>query len=59
MPGSSESEQHRYECECRYWNAYTNGDKQVVAGVIERIAKKRGRAAADKLLDGMRKEWKR
>jgi len=57
MPGSSE--RHRHECECRYWNAYTNGDKRVVAGVIERIAKKRGRAAADKLLDGMRKEWKK
>jgi len=25
--------------------------------VIERIAKKRGRAAADRLLAGMREEW--
>ena len=59
MPGSSESEQHRHKCECRYWNSVTKGKRSAVDEVIERIAKKRGRAAADKLLDGMRKEWKK
>lgn len=53
------TEQHRAECEARHWLAITRGDPQAVSDLMERIAKRRGQAAADRLLYQMRREWTR
>lgn len=50
------SEQHRHQCECAYWLKMTSGDKALVDDLIERVAIKRGHAAADRLRQGMREE---
>jgi hypothetical protein len=52
-----DSEQHRHECECRYWLEDTKGSKPAVDARMARIAKKRGQRAADRLRDGMRAEY--
>ena len=53
-----ETEQHRHECEARHWlrAGYTTAGR--VAELVDRIAAKRGRAAAERLRDEMRKQWK-
>lgn len=51
------SEQFRHECEIRYWLADTGGAPARVADVIERIRKRRGQAAADRVLKDMRATW--
>ncbi len=53
------AEQHRAECEARYWLRETGGDKAQVIDLHRRIKKKRGQAAADKLITDMRSEWKK
>ena len=53
------SEQHRHECECRHWlrRGYTTRAK--VDDLHARIAAKRGKAAADRLIQGMRDELRK
>lgn len=53
------SEEYRHQCECREWLrlGYTTKDK--VDGLMQRIAKRRGEAAAEKLRQGMRDEWQK
>ena len=54
------SEQHRFECECREWlhrirqqtKTFQEG-KNMLTQLIADIAKKRGQAAADRLLAGI------
>lgn len=55
----SEFEKKRRECEARDWlrRGYTSNAK--VNDLMERIASKRGRAAADELRQDMREQWKR
>jgi hypothetical protein len=52
-------EQYRHECECRHWLSWTGGNKPMIDDLIARIAKQRGQAAADRLRDGMREEYRR
>ena len=47
----------RHEAECRYWLAVTGGDLLKVNDAMDRIAQKRGKAAADRVRGGMRAEW--
>lgn len=56
---SDDSEQFRHECECKYWLDVTGGDKLEIENLMERITKKRGQAAADRLRQGMRDEFLR
>ena len=56
---TADVEQHRHECECRYWLDETGGNRPLVKELIDRIEKKRGRAAANRLYQGMKDEWKR
>lgn len=53
-----ETEQHRNECEARHWlrAGYTSAAR--VEELMSRIATKRGRVAAERLRDEMRKQWK-
>lgn len=44
--------------EAIFWNAHTRGNKRAVDELMTRITKRRGKAAADKLLAEMRKQWK-
>lgn len=52
------SEQHRRECEARYWLKQTGGNKAEVADLIGRIEARRGKQAAAQLLADMRDQWK-
>ena len=54
-----DGEQHRHECECRYWLKDTSGKPAKVVEVIDRITRKRGKAAAARLHKGMREEFRR
>lgn len=55
----TEWERQRHEAECAYWLDAGYVTRRQVDQLIERIAQKRGRAAAERLRDGMRAEWKR
>lgn len=59
MAGEEATEQHRHECECRDWlrRGYTTPEK--INRLRERIETKRGKEAADRLIEGMRTEYKR
>lgn len=50
-------EQHRLECESRFWLRETKGNKKTVDELIARIEKRRGKQAADQLRDEMRRQW--
>lgn len=52
------SETFRAECEARYWLEQTGANPGRINTVIEQIAKRRGKRAANALLDQMRKQWK-
>ena len=54
---SCKSEQFRHECECRYWLDETGGNRALVEELMQRIEKKRGKAAATRLYRGMRDEY--
>lgn len=54
-----EENRFRFECECIYWLRDTGGDPKKVKAVILRITEKRGKAAADRLYQGMRDEWQK
>lgn len=51
------SEQYRHECEARFWLSETGGNPALVDALMERITKKRGKAAAERLREGMRAEF--
>ena len=50
-------EQHRLECEARFWLRETKGNKAAVDELIGRIEKRRGKQAADYLREEMRRQW--
>ena len=52
------SEAYRHQCECRYWLKVTGGNPDRVNELIKRIAGRRGKVAAEKLLNGMREQYK-
>ena len=54
---TADIEQHRHECECRYWLDETGGNRALVEELMQRIEKKRGKAAATRLYRGMRDEY--
>lgn len=50
-------EQHRLECEARFWLRETKGNKLAVDDLIGRIGTRRGKRAADELREEMRRQW--
>lgn len=52
------TEQHRAKCEARYWLKATGGKPAEVQALLVRIKKKRGKAAANRLIQDMRQQWK-
>ena len=53
----NDSEAWRRETESREWVRRTQGDPVLIRALLERIEKKRGKAAADLLREDMRKAW--
>lgn len=51
-------EQHRLECEARHWLDVVGTRRADVDDLINRIAAKRGKPAAEKLRDEMRRQHK-
>lgn len=51
------TEQHRRECEARYWLQQTGGRKAEVDDLIARITARRGKDAAEQLRQDMRDQW--
>jgi hypothetical protein len=51
------TEQHRHECEARFWVAETGGKADEVDALIARIEKRRGKPAAERLREEMRRQW--
>lgn len=51
-------EQHRRECEARDWLLRGYAAPAMVDGLMLRIAKHRGQAAADALREEMRRQWR-
>lgn len=49
-------EQHRHECEARYWLDVTSGDEEQIDEKMKAIAKKRGFKAADRLRAEIRRQ---
>lgn len=52
------SEEHRAECEARYWLEKGYTTKANINDLRDQIAKKRGVKAANYLIDNMRKVYK-
>lgn len=53
-----ETESFRAACEARFWLKYTKRNPDAINLVLDKIKKKRGEAAAQKLRENMRKAWK-
>jgi len=51
-------EARRFQCEVDYWWRVTAGDPRQVNEVLDRIARQRGKAGADRLREGLREKWK-
>ena len=51
------SEEFRRQSEAREWMRRTQGDPVQIRALLERIERKRGKAAADLLREDMRKAW--
>jgi hypothetical protein len=58
MRVSGSDEQHRHECECRYWWKETGGNAALIKDVLERVAKKRSAAGVEKLRQGLAEIWR-
>ena len=54
-----DDEQHRHECEIRHWLSVTNGNHTQLREAMQRIEKRRGKAAADRLRQGIWEVMKR
>jgi hypothetical protein len=52
-------ERHRLECEAREWLRLGYDGPQRIAELRMRITAKRGAQAAERLIEEMRKQWKR
>jgi hypothetical protein len=52
------SEAWRLECEARTWLQRTQGERMAVNLLLQRIAKRRGQAAADHLREEMRRQYR-
>ena len=50
-------EDHRRECEARYWLKQTGGVRAEVHDLMDRIEARRGTKAKDELLAEMRRQW--
>lgn len=53
------SERFRRECEARWWLQQGCRTEERVKELMERIAQRRGQAAADELRQEMRIQWRR
>ncbi|ERI50888.1 hypothetical protein N878_07600 [Pseudomonas sp. EGD-AK9] len=51
--------QHMHECEARHWLRLGYTGEDTVAELREKITAKRGSAAAERLIEEMRRQWKR
>lgn len=58
MTDQAES-QHMLECEARHWLRRGNTTPEKVAELEEALAKKRGAAAVERLINEMRNQWAR
>ena len=54
-----EVEQFRHECEAREWLRRGYNTKEKIRVLRVAIAKHRGEAAADRLIEEMRRQWKK
>ena len=51
--------QHMHECEARQWLRLGYTNEAMVDELREKITAKRGAAAAERLIEEMRRQWKR
>jgi phenylacetate-coenzyme A ligase PaaK-like adenylate-forming protein len=51
--------QHMHECEARHWLRLGHTNEAMVDELREKITAKRGAAAAERLIEEMRRQWKR
>lgn len=51
--------QHMHECEARHWLRLCYTTEAMVDELREKVAAKRGAAAAVRLIEEMRRQWKR
>lgn len=58
MAGAPFLEDHRRVCEARFWIRQGITDAAGVDALLERIAKRRGHAAAEALRAEMRAQWR-
>lgn len=54
----SSDEQHRHECEARRWLELGYCNPERIAELKMRITAKRGAAAAERLIEEMRQQWR-
>ncbi|AEB58182.1 DUF7696 family protein [Ectopseudomonas mendocina] len=50
--------QHMHECEARHWLCLGYTSEAMVDELREKVAAKRGAAAAERLIEEMRRQWK-
>lgn len=56
------SEQHRFECECRHWLTLMSQHRREPAwwpDMLDRLRRQRGQAAVQRLLDGINQQRNR
>lgn len=58
MPDQADR-QHMHECEARQWLRLGYSCEAMVDELREKVAAKRGAAAAERLIEEMRRQWKR
>ena len=58
MPDQSDR-QHMHECEARQWLRLGYTSEAMVDELREKITAKRGAAAAERLIEEMRNQWRR
>lgn len=56
---SNEIEWHRRECEAREWLRLGYATPERIADLKQRITARRGEAAAEHLIDEMRRQWQK
>lgn len=58
MPDQADR-QHMHECEARQWLRLGYTSEAMVDELREKVAAKRGAAAAERLIEEMRNQWRR
>lgn len=58
VSSGTDTESRRAACEARYWLRVTKGKRAAVEALMARISARRGKAAANKLREAMRHEYR-